>query len=149
MRDHPRIGSTRRRFLGAAAIVPLAFRGRAAGTQADLMELEAGQAIERIRRGELKAEAYGAELLKQYNAHEDLNLVTSIDTARVLEAARSVDRDRARGARLGRAAGLPFAVKDQIEVAGYPVTCGNAALKGYLPKRNAVVVDRLAPSPSA
>ena len=61
----------------------------------------------------------------------------------MLEAARAVDRSRARGAKLGPAAGLPFAVKDQIAVAGYPATGGNGALKGYIPKRHAAVVERL------
>jgi indoleacetamide hydrolase len=113
----PKTALTRRRFLeAAAAIAPLAFRGLQ-GTQAELLELGAREAVEHIRRGELKTEGYVAQLLKQYNAHKDLNLVTSIDEARVMEAARSVDRARARGARLGPAAGLPFAVKDQIEVA--------------------------------
>jgi Asp-tRNA(Asn)/Glu-tRNA(Gln) amidotransferase A subunit family amidase len=143
MRDDSKTGLTRRRFLEAAAIVPLAFRGQAATRQSDLLELGAHEAVERIRRGELKAERHVSELLKQYNAHKDLNLVTSIDQARVLEAARSVDQARTRGAQLGPAAGLPFAVKDQIEVAGYPATAGNRALKGYVPKRSAVVVERL------
>ena len=143
MRQDPRTGLTRRRFLEAVAIAPLAFRGLQGTTQRDLLELGAREAVEHIRRADLKAEEYVAELLKQYNAHKDLNLVTSIDQARVLEAARSVDRARARGAELGSAAGLPFAVKDQIEVAGYPATAGNGALKGYVPKRNAVVVERL------
>jgi indoleacetamide hydrolase len=143
MRQDPRTGLTRRRFLEAAAIVPLAFRGLQGTTQTDLLELGAHEAVEHIRRAEFKAEEYVAELLKQYNAHKNLNLVTSIDEARVLEAARSVDRARARGAQLGPAAGLPFAVKDQIEVAGYPATAGNGTLRGYVPKRNAVVVERL------
>jgi mandelamide amidase len=144
MRNDPRPGLSRRRFLEAAAMAPLAFRGQAAATtHPDLLELGAREAVERIRRGELKAEKYVAELLKQYNAHKDLNLVTSIDEARVLEAARSVDEARARGGKLGPAAGLPFAVKDQIEVAGYPATAGNGALRGYVPKRNAAVVERL------
>ena len=43
---------------------------------------------------------------------------------------------RARGATLGAAAGLPFAVKDQLAVAGYPSTGGNGALEGYIPKRS-------------
>jgi Asp-tRNA(Asn)/Glu-tRNA(Gln) amidotransferase A subunit family amidase len=143
MRDDSRTGLTRRRFLEAAAVIPLAFRGQAATRQGDLLELGAREAVERIRRGELKAERYVSELLKQYNAHKGLNLVTSIDQVRVLEAARSVDQARTRGAQLGPAAGLPFAVKDQIEVAGYPATAGNRALKGYVPKRSAVVVERL------
>jgi mandelamide amidase len=124
-------------------MAPLAYRGLTGETRTDLPELGARDAVERIRRGELKAEAYAAELLKQYNAHRNLNAVTSIDEARVLEAARSIDRARYRGTKLGPAAGLPFAVKDQIEVAGYPSTAGNGALKGYVPKRNAVVVERL------
>ena len=139
----PRTGLTRRRFLEAAATIPLAFRALQGATQADLLELGAREAVEHIRRAELKAEEYVAALLKLYNAHKDLNLVTSIDEARVLEAARSVDRARARGAELGPAAGLPFAVKDQIEVAGYPATAGNGALRGYVPKRNGIVVERL------
>ena len=54
-----------------------------------------------------------------------------------------MDRLRGRGVTLGPAAGLPFAVKDQVAVAGYPSTGGNGALKGYLPKRHAAVVQRL------
>ena len=82
-------------------------------------------------------------MLKQYEVHKHLNVATAIDGARVLEAARAVDRSRARGAKLGSAAGLPFAVKDQIAVAGLPATGGTGALKGYIPKRHAAVVERL------
>src|SRR5262249_20390260 len=152
-----RNGVSRRHVLqAAAAIVPLHFGNRvapalarfgmAATTQEqgdDLLALGAREAVARIRSGDITAESYVAHLLKQYDAHKDLNVANAIDGARVLEAARAVDRSRARGARLGPAAGLPFAVKDQISVAGYPTTGGNGALKGYIPKRHAVVVERL------
>jgi hypothetical protein len=61
MRNDPRTNLTRRHFLEAAAIAPLAFRGRAATTQATPLELGAREAVERIRRGELKAEGYVLE----------------------------------------------------------------------------------------
>src|SRR5262245_58692147 len=152
-----RDGVSRRRVLQAAAsIVPLYFGshvapalaqfGMAGTTQHlgdDLLVLGAREAVARIRSGDITAEAYVTHLLKQYYAHKDLNVANAIDGARVLEAARAVDRSRARGERLGPAAGLPFAVKDQISVAGYPTTGGNGALKGYIPKRHAVVVERL------
>jgi len=109
-----------------------------------LPELGAREAVQHIKNGDVTAEAYVTRLLAQYEAHKSLNPVNAIDGARILEAARAVDRARGRrGERLGPAAGLPFAVKDQIAVAGYPVTAGNGALKGYFPKRHAVVVDRL------
>jgi mandelamide amidase len=152
-----RDGVSRRRVLQAAAsIVPLHFGSHVAAALArfgmegatqqqgdDLLALGAREAVARIRSGDIKAESYVAQLLKQYDAHKDLNVANAIDGARVLEAARAVDRSRARGDRLGPAAGLPFAVKDQISVAGYPTTGGNGALKGYIPKRHAVVVERL------
>jgi indoleacetamide hydrolase len=110
---------------------------------AELLELGARDAVARIRSGDLSAEAYVALLLRQHEANKTLNLVNAIDADRVKEAARAVDVARKRGARLGPAAALPFAVKDQISVAGYPATAGNRALRGYTPKRNAAVVDAL------
>jgi len=132
--------SRRRVLQAAAAIIPLRIGSRAAD---DLLALGAREAVARIARGEMTAEAYAARLLRQFDAHKDLNVAAAIDPARVLEAARAVDRSRARGERIGPAAGLPFAVKDQIAVAGLPATGGTAALKGYVPARHAAVVERL------
>jgi Asp-tRNA(Asn)/Glu-tRNA(Gln) amidotransferase A subunit family amidase len=127
----------------AAALAPLGMAGAGQQSADDLLALGAREAVTRIARGDITAEAYVAQLLEQYDAHRSLNVANAIDPSRVMEAARAVDRSRARGATLGPAAGMPFAVKDQISVAGYPTTGGNAALKGYIPKRSAVVVERL------
>ncbi len=148
--------SRRRVLQAAAAIIPLHLGSRVASALApigiahatqrssdDLLALGARDAVTRIASGDVSAEAYVTRLLKQYEAHKDLNAVLAIDGASALEAARAVDRSRARGAKLGAAAGLPFAVKDQIAVAGLPATGGNAALEGYIPKRHAAVVERL------
>ena len=158
MNEHDKTASlSRRRLLQtAAAIIPLHIGSRVAAAVApppmsratqplldDLLALGAREAVARIAAGDVTAEAYAGQLLKRYDAHQNLNVANAIDPARVLEAARAVDRLRARGAKLGAAAGLPFAVKDQIAVAGYPSTGGNAALKGYIPKKHAAVVERL------
>ena len=148
--------SRRRVLQAAAAIIPLHIGSRiaaalsppemAGATQQsadDLLALGAREVVTRIANGDITTEAYVAQLLKQYDTHKSLNVANAIDPSRVMEAARAVDRSRARGSKLGPAAGMPFAVKDQISVAGYPTTGGNAALKGYIPKRNAVVVERL------
>ena len=108
-----------------------------------VLEMSARDAVERIRSGDLSAEAYVTRLLHQSERCKALNLVTAIDAERVKEAARAVDLARSRNAKLGPAAGLPFAVKGQISVAGYPTTAGNEALRGYVPKRHAAVVDVL------
>ena len=109
----------------------------------DLTALGAEEAIARIQQGELTAEDYVGQLLSQYRKHQDLNAVVTIDEARVLEDARAVDQARARGDQLGPLSGLPFVVKDQIDVAGYPTTSGHAALMDYVPEHSAPVVDTM------
>src|SRR5690349_21843767 len=147
---------SRRTMLGVvASIAPAHLAGRmdtivrrigttiAQQSDAELVELSARDAVARIRSGDLSAEAYVARLLRQNERCKALNFVTAIDAERVREAARAVDVARARGTRLGLAAGLPFGVKAQISVAGYPTAAGNAALRGYVPRRHAAVVDVL------
>jgi indoleacetamide hydrolase len=135
----------RRRVLQAMALtaaMPATASKALAATQA-LHDLGAREAVTQIRRGELKAERYVEALLERYRAHKNLNTVISLDEARVLEQARAVDKARTRGESLGALAGLPFMVKDQIEVAGYHTTAGTAALKAYRSKKSAPVVDSM------
>jgi hypothetical protein len=125
MSDQSEIGivSRRRVLQAAAAILPLSLGSRVATALArfgvadttpplgdDFLELGAREAVTRIRRGDISAEAYVTLLLRQLEAHKNLNAVAAIDEARVLEAARAVDRLRARGAKLG--AGRRIAVRD-------------------------------------
>lgn len=139
----------RRDFLKAAcAAVPIGLSASgstllAAERADELVELGARAAVEHIRRGDITAEAYYSRLVLQCERYAFLNGVASLDSARMVEAARDIDRARSRGEALGPAAGLPVAVKDQIAVSGYPAGSGNAALKSYRPARNAPVVDAL------
>lgn len=54
----------------------------------------------------------------------------------------SVARERARNAPKGPLYGIPFAVKDNIDVAGLPTTCACPAFS-YVPERSATVVELL------
>ena len=140
--------TSRRHVLRAAAIAagaaPLLERTAAqAAAASNLTELGARDAVERIRKGELKAEDYAAALVRQHKAHLALNGVITFDESRVMEEARAVDKARAGNAKLGALAGLPFTVKDQVDVAGYETTGGNGALRGYRPKRTAEVVQTM------
>lgn len=108
-----------------------------------LLELSAEEAVRRIARAELRAEEYASHLLSRCRELKSLNTVTWIDEARVLEAARAVDRRRARGERPGQLAGLPFIVKDNIDVAGTPSAAATLTLRDNIAKSNAPVVQRL------
>jgi indoleacetamide hydrolase len=140
---------SRRAVLGAAAALVPASLARRFFPELPLqsgdewLEMGARDVVTRIRSGDLSAEAYVARLLRQHESLAALNLVHAIDAERVREAVRAVDRARRRGEKLGPAAGLPFGVKGQISVAGYPTSAGNAALRNHVPKQNASIVDAL------
>jgi mandelamide amidase len=108
-----------------------------------LLELSAEEAVRRIARGELRAEEYASHLLSRSRELKSLNTITWIDEARVLEAARTVDRRRARGERPGQLAGMPVIVKDNIDVAGTPSAAATLTLRDNIANSNAPVVQRL------
>jgi indoleacetamide hydrolase len=109
----------------------------------DLVDLTAREAARQIRNGSITTESYVSALLGQYRKHSDLNVAISIHEPQILERAHAIDRARARGESLGALAGIPVIVKDQIDVSGYATTAGTPALKRYVAKRNAVVIDAL------
>ena len=109
----------------------------------EIVALSARAVVDYVRRGELSAERYAQVLFDRYKAHTNLNTVTYIDEARLLEDAREIDRARARGAQLGPLAGLPMMLKDNINTVGFPTTAGTTFLKDYRPKTNAPLADML------
>jgi aspartyl-tRNA(Asn)/glutamyl-tRNA(Gln) amidotransferase subunit A len=60
-----------------------------------------------------------------------------------LEEARSQDARLARGEKLGRLAGVPIAIKDNIHIEGDLTTCASQFLRNYKAPFNATVIDLL------
>jgi aspartyl-tRNA(Asn)/glutamyl-tRNA(Gln) amidotransferase subunit A len=60
-----------------------------------------------------------------------------------LKQAQAIDEKRATGGKLGRLAGVPVALKDNILLEGVETTCSSKILKGYRAAYDATVVERL------
>lgn len=71
-----------------------------------------------------------------------LNAFVAYDRARVLAAAAQVDARLARGERLPLA-GVPFSVKDNLWLGGYPATFGSHLFAGHVAPRDSWSVARL------
>lgn len=65
------------------------------------------------------------------------------DAEGLLAAAALVDESRQRGEHGSPFAGIPVAVKDNIAVAGQPLTCGSRILEPYTASYDATAVERL------
>ncbi|OZM83190.1 hypothetical protein CFP66_01090 [Pseudonocardia sp. MH-G8] len=79
--------------------------------------------------------------IEQYDDQgPEIQAVISLDPDAL---ARARDRDEHRPPDAGPLYGIPFVVKDNIDVAGLPTTGGSAALEGNVATRNATAVQRL------
>jgi aspartyl-tRNA(Asn)/glutamyl-tRNA(Gln) amidotransferase subunit A len=67
----------------------------------------------------------------------------ALDLESAKEVARQQDGRRARGEKLGRLAGVPIALKDNLCTMALPTTAASKILEGWVPPYDATVVERL------
>jgi aspartyl-tRNA(Asn)/glutamyl-tRNA(Gln) amidotransferase subunit A len=93
--------------------------------------------------GETSCEALVSSFLDRIDARDDeINAFTTVDRDGALNHARYLDSQRERG-NPRPLAGLVLAVKDNICIRGYPVTCGSKMLEDFSSLYDATVIDRL------
>jgi len=73
-----------------------------------------------------------------------VNAFLLIDDDGALATARDIDERRARGEKLGRLAGVPIALKDNMVTRGKDTTCGSKILEGWKPPYDATVTLKVA-----
>ena len=111
----------------------------------DLCSLSGVAQARLIRSGQVSAtELVEAHLRRIEQVNPCLNAVAEVLEETALESAARVDRERAEGNLLPALAGVPFSIKDSIEVEGTVCTAGTLGRKSAAPSiQDATVVARL------
>jgi len=106
--------------------------------------LSAAQIATVVQNGEASAESVA---LAHFARIETLDGVVkaflAVTKDRALEQARAVDAKRKKGEKLGLLAGVPVALKDNIQLKGVETTCASKILKGHIAAYDATVTERL------
>ncbi|NVM46693.1 MAG: glutamyl-tRNA amidotransferase, partial [Candidatus Lokiarchaeota archaeon] len=106
--------------------------------------ISAIEAARAIRRGEVSSLDLTKnifERIEKYNPN--LNAVVTILKDDALNRARAADQAMAKGELWGPLHGVPCSIKDTIEIANVLTTAGSPELATHIPKKDAVVVERL------
>ncbi|PIR15432.1 MAG: Asp-tRNA(Asn)/Glu-tRNA(Gln) amidotransferase GatCAB subunit A [Elusimicrobia bacterium CG11_big_fil_rev_8_21_14_0_20_64_6] len=110
----------------------------------DLTELAAARIATSVQNGETTAEAVAlAHFARIDRMDGTVKAFLAVIKDRALEQARAVDAKRKKGAALGALAGVPVALKDNIQLKGVETTCGSRILKGHIAAYDATVTERL------
>lgn len=97
-----------------------------------------------IERGELSPVALTESYLGRIaERNDDLNAFRTVTAELALAQAHAVEDAARRGDPLGKLAGIPVALKDNIEVAGLPMTASTPYLSQNVPQTDAPVWERL------
>lgn len=110
----------------------------------DLWQLDAGELASRFRSGAATATDIVEAHLGRIDAiNTQVNAVIRRIDDRALARAEELDAARDTGEPLGPLAGVPFTVKDNVDLAGDPTTHGVGALAAEVAERHSPVVERM------
>jgi aspartyl-tRNA(Asn)/glutamyl-tRNA(Gln) amidotransferase subunit A len=107
-------------------------------------ELTGWQLREMMEKGETSCqEIISSVFQKIHKLNPRINAYITLMEKQAKETARKMDDRRSRGEKLGRLAGLPVAIKDNICTKGVLTTCGSKILSDFVPPYDATVVEKL------
>mgnify|MGYP002632461252 CR=1 FL=1 len=110
----------------------------------DITGSTTGQLLDAMQGGAVSAVEVTQAYLDEISTHEEtVGAFLTVDSEGALSQAAEVDRKRSAGETLGKLAGLPVAVKDNICTKGLATTCASRMLENFVPPYDAHVTTQL------
>lgn len=109
-----------------------------------LCELTVHELMDKLATGETTAE----EITKSYfdrikEKDSEIKAYISLMEDQALTKARQIDEDRKAGKPVGKFAGIPIGIKDNMCITGTRTTCSSKMLENFVAPYNATVIEKL------
>ena len=110
----------------------------------ELYELTVHELVEKLEKGEVTS----TEIVKSYfdrikEKDEAVKAYVSTLEEQAMAKAREVDEKRKNGEKLGKFAGIPIGIKDNMCIKGTKTTCSSKMLENFVSPYNATVIEKL------
>ena len=110
----------------------------------DITGSKTSEILDAMQDGTVSAVEVTQAFLDEISAHDQtVGAFLTVDPEGALAQAKEVDRKRSAGEALGKLAGLPVAVKDNICTKGIATTCASRMLENFVPPYDAHVTTKL------
>src|SRR6185436_2140289 len=96
--------------------------------------MSATELVARLNRGEVTSAELTQQSLQAITGQDaNIRAFLSTSTESALEQAKAIDAKRKAGQPVGKLAGLPIALKDNMCVIGVTTTCASRILENFVP----------------
>ena len=100
--------------------------------------------VNKIQNQEVSCVDVVTSYIKSINEKEDIiNAFLLLQTDKALEKAKELDERIKKGEKVGRLAGIPIAIKDNMCTRGVATTCASKMLEDFVPPYDATVIKKL------
>jgi len=108
------------------------------------MKMNIEEMVSKIKTGELTSEALVQSYIEEISKTEStVNAFLTLTCDEALAKAKEIDEKIKAGETLGKLAGIPIAIKDNICTEGVNTTCASKMLEDFIPPYDATVIKKL------
>jgi mandelamide amidase len=109
----------------------------------EIIRMSVEEGIRALASGRLTSVDYCAAALAQADKFRLYHIFSQVSAGYARDAAQAVDEKRAQGETTGALEGLPYALKDSVDMVEFYTIAGHPALKNFRPTRDADLISAL------
>ena len=110
----------------------------------ELYELTVHELVEKLEKGEVTSEQITRSYLDRIKEKDSMvkAYVSTLEEEAIAKA-KKIDEDRKSGKEVGKFAGIPIGIKDNMCITGTKTTCSSKMLENFVSPYNATVIEKL------